>query len=120
MNTNMLRTIAASAVLALSLLGSAVVAPALAEDEVEVICWDTVIGGVEEVECDTVANLVAECALTDPDNTSDVCAQAADANKSRPSRTAMGPQSLTGSEEGGQGGGGGGGIEPLDLDIKAP
>jgi len=100
MHTNLIRSITASAVLALSLLSGAAVAPALAEDEVEVICWDTVIGGVEQVDCDTVANLVAECALSDPDNTSDVCSDAAEANKSRPSRHALAPQSLSSSETG--------------------
>ena len=111
MNTRPIQTFAAAAVLALSRLGGGAVAPALAEDDapVEVICWDMTIGGKTDTECDTVANLVAECALSDPQNTSDVCADAAAANKSRPSRTAQVPQALADSD-GGTGGSDGGGL----------
>jgi len=100
MDIKMLRTLATSAVLALSLLSGAAIAPAFAEDDtpIDVICWDMEIDGQSVTECDEVDDMVAECALSDPDNTSDECAAAADANKSRPARTAQIPLSLSESE----------------------
>jgi len=58
---------------------------AMAEDiEVEVLCFDTIdANGQEDVDCETVENLKAECALADPDSTTEVC-QDADAASKRP------------------------------------
>lgn len=42
------------------------------DDDVDVICWDDDNG---ETQCETVESLKAECPLTDPEGTSDVCAQ---------------------------------------------
>lgn len=102
MKANRIRTIAASAVLALSLLSGAAVAPALAEDDAPIshICWEMTIGGKTTTECDTVENIKAECALADPENTSDECAAAAAAYV-RPVR-GLGegaPQSLSDGED---------------------
>ena len=107
MDIKMLRTLATSAVLALSLLSGAAIAPAFAEADapIDVICWDMEIDGQLVTECDEVDDMVAECALSDPDNTSEECADAAEANKSKPHRTARVPQSLSDSQSDNPGGG---------------
>lgn len=74
MQTRTGRTLAA-ALLALTMFGGGMTAPALAvDDDVDVICWEFENGsGQLETECETVANLKAECALTDPDDESEMC-----------------------------------------------
>lgn len=48
-------------------------APAAAyDDDVDVVCYD--INGGSEVECATIAELTAECALADPEYTTEPCA----------------------------------------------
>ena len=96
----LIQTIAASAVLALSLLGGAAIAPALAIDpDVSVICWDMIdADGNEVTECDEVDDIKAECEVADPGNVSDMCQ---DVNK-RPVRDLAegAPQSLSSAGDG--------------------
>lgn len=99
MTTTILKTLAATAVLTLSLLGTGTVAPVLAEDEVDLICWEYDPGdGSEELECMTPDDLRAECALTDPGNVSDECKGV---NSDRPARPVA--QSLVGGDAGDDG-----------------
>jgi hypothetical protein len=100
---SILKSLAASAVLTLSLLGASAVAPAMAANDVDLICWEYNLGdGSTELECMTPAALKAECALTDPGNASDECKGV---NSDRPTRPVA--QSLVGS-----GGGDGGSSTP--------
>ena len=47
-------------------------APATAyDDDVDVVCFD--INGGSEIECQTIEQLTAECALADPEFTTDEC-----------------------------------------------
>jgi hypothetical protein len=47
-------------------------APAAAyDDDVDVVCFD--INGGSEIECQTIEQLTAECALADPEFTTDEC-----------------------------------------------
>ncbi len=80
------KTIFASIILSISIFAGAVFAGAVfvptmvmaAEDaEVEVICIDTIN---DDIFCETVENLKAECALTDPENTTEICQDANSAN----------------------------------------
>jgi hypothetical protein len=75
MTIHTLKTAAAIAVFTLSLIGGATFAPtiALADDD-EIYCFDFKgANGQDEIECDTIGNFKAECALTDPDTTTDHC-----------------------------------------------
>jgi hypothetical protein len=67
----------ASALLLASLVfvpAAAITMPAVASDD-DVICFDYPMpDGSEETECGTRADYKAECKLTDPDNTSEFCA----------------------------------------------
>jgi hypothetical protein len=86
-------------VLTLSLLGTRTVAPVMAEDDVDLICWEYDPGdGSEELERMTPADLKAECALTDPGNVSDECKGV---NSDRPVRPVA--QSLVGGDDGDDG-----------------
>lgn len=101
MTTTILKTLAASAVLTLSLLGAGAgtVAPAMAGDDVDLICWEYDPGdGSEELECMTPADLKAECALVDPGNVSDECKGV---NSGRPVQPVA--QSLVGGDAGDDG-----------------
>lgn len=50
--------------------------PAVAEDDdTDVICFDYEVNGKSVIECQTVAELTAECAKTDPEFTTDICQQ---------------------------------------------
>ena len=47
-------------------------APAIAyDDDVDVVCFD--INGGSEIECQTIEQLTAECAVADPEFTTDEC-----------------------------------------------
>ena len=49
-------------------------APAAAyDDDVDVVCFDYEGSSGSETECQTIEQLTAECALVDPEFTSDVC-----------------------------------------------
>ena len=49
-------------------------APAAAyDDDVDVVCFDYEGSSGSETECQTIEQLTAECALVDPEYTSDVC-----------------------------------------------
>lgn len=50
-----------------------VATPAMADDPVEVYCFEYYINGIPQLECDTVANFKAECALTDPNEDTEFC-----------------------------------------------
>lgn len=43
------------------------------DDDVEVVCFEYEVGGKSETECQTIAELAAECAVVDPEYSSDVC-----------------------------------------------
>jgi hypothetical protein len=69
-----------SATLVASILGAGMTltlstAPAAAyDDDVDVVCFDYKgANGSSETECQTIAELTAECAVVDPEYTSDVC-----------------------------------------------
>lgn len=48
--------------------------PAVAyDDDVDVVCFDYQGSGGSETECQTIQQLTDECALTDPEFTTDVC-----------------------------------------------
>ena len=70
-----LARLAASAALSLALLPSAALTPALAiDDDVDFVCYDVIDAqGNEDLECQTVEDFAAECALVDPDHVSDEC-----------------------------------------------
>ena len=40
------------------------------------ICWQETIDGVTNTVCQSISSLKVECPLTDPENTTDVCAAA--------------------------------------------
>lgn len=66
---------------------------AMADDE-EIICFEYQMpNGTDETECDTRGNYKAECALTDPETTTDFCQ---DINSEFEGRDEA-PQSLSGS-----------------------
>jgi hypothetical protein len=48
------------------------------------ICWEQTVNGRTTTECEYVSVLRAECALTDPENRSDVC-ETATSNRPNPS-----------------------------------
>lgn len=64
----------ALAVLTLSLFGTATM-PALAiDDDVDFVCYDTTDSrGNEDLECQSIGDLKADCAFLDPDHLSDEC-----------------------------------------------
>jgi len=70
-------TAAAASVLSAALLTTVLSlslssAPAAAyDDDVDVVCFD--INGGSEIECQTIEQLTAECALADPEFTTDEC-----------------------------------------------
>lgn len=65
--------LSAAVVLATLALGAALATAkpaAAADDEVEVVCWDRADG---EIECSSIEDLAAECAVVDPEYTSEQC-----------------------------------------------
>ena len=66
---------ALSAALLATVLGlSLSSAPAAAyDDDVDVVCFDYEGSSGSETECQTIEQLTAECAVVDPEYTSDVC-----------------------------------------------
>ncbi|WP_297113171.1 hypothetical protein [uncultured Devosia sp.] len=75
MTTNTLRTISTTLTTLAALLALTPLAPsvALAGDD-DLICFEYQLeNGEDELECDTRGNYKAECALTDPDTTTDFC-----------------------------------------------
>jgi hypothetical protein len=75
-------TTAALAMFSLLMLIPLAPSPALADDD-EIICWEYPLNGDWETECDTRGNYKAECALTDPETTTEFCK---DINSERPVR----------------------------------
>lgn len=75
MQRNQTSTLAAVAVLTLSLFAGAATTPALAiDDDVDFVCYDTTDSrGNEDLECQTIGDFKAECDFIDPDHVSDEC-----------------------------------------------
>lgn len=69
-----IKILTATAIFAASLLGSLTTAPIVAfANDNELFCFEYTLNGQEELECDTIGNLKAECKLTDPDTTTGHC-----------------------------------------------
>ncbi|MCP8884147.1 hypothetical protein NIM87_11585 [Devosia sp. XJ19-1] len=85
-----------------TLLALTPLAPSIAmADDNDLICFEYQLpNGDDELECDTRGNYKAECALTDPDNTTEFCQDINSAFEGRDEA----PQSLVG--------GGGGTVDP--------
>ncbi len=68
-------TVAASAALCLTMPGAAGVAPALADDDIDFVCYDTILpDGSEDLVCETIEDMKLECRLIDPEGTTPECA----------------------------------------------
>jgi hypothetical protein len=75
MTPNTLRAIGTTAATLAALVAFTPLAPSIAmADDDDLICFEYQLpNGEDELECDTRGNYKAECALTDPDNTTDFC-----------------------------------------------
>lgn len=75
MTTTKTRALGATLLTLGALLALAPMAPSIAvADDDEIICFEYQLpNGSDETECDTRGNYKAECALTDPENTTDFC-----------------------------------------------
>lgn len=93
--------IALAALLAMPLTAGGVTTPTIAE-EGEYVCWDMIVDGKEQVQCEPKDLVAEECKYTDPDTTNPVC-KAATAELRPPRREWVVPESIVSG--GGDGGG---------------
>ncbi|MFC6486380.1 hypothetical protein [Nitratireductor sp. GCM10026969] len=70
-----IKGVSAATLFALGALGGFAVEPslALADDDVDLYCFEYTVNGKVELECSSFEDLRAECKLTDPETTTDVC-----------------------------------------------
>lgn len=87
-------------------------APAAAyDDDVDVVCFDYQGSGGSETECQTIEQLTAECAVVDPEFTTDVCGGLLESHKPLGLTTSSGEKKKKKQRDdnGGDGGRDGGG-----------